>query len=148
MFWSDQSGRWNGPVALSATGFAPPGAPLCTGPQFGVTNQTNVWVVDNSGRLVVFLVECVGGWNGPVAVSAPGFAPPGSAVTTSQQFGAVNQTDVFVVDNIGRMNVFYVQGAGSWAGPAPIGPPGETPRAGHWPARGTSARPTRPTCSA
>ncbi|GLQ93240.1 hypothetical protein [Dyella acidisoli] len=127
VFWTNQPGQWNGPVPISAAGFAPPGARLATSQQFGCDNQTNVWVVDSTGRLVVFWVENAGAWNGPVAISAPGFAPPGASMSAIQQFGCDNQTDVFVVDVNGRMNVFWVENAGSWNGPVQVSPPGFAP---------------------
>jgi hypothetical protein len=41
-------------------------------------------------------------------------------VVPSQQFGA-NQTDVFLVDKNGDLNVFWVVGEGPWGGPQRIG---------------------------
>ncbi len=127
VFWSEQPGQWKGPVPLSSPGFAPPGADLATCQQFGCNNQTNIWVLDNTGRLVVFWVENNGEWNGPVALSAPGLAPPGAAVTAIQQFGCLNQTDAIVVDNTGLLNLFWAENNGSWNGPVTIGFPGFTP---------------------
>jgi hypothetical protein len=52
--------------------------------------------------------------------------PPGAPIAASQQFGQ-NQTDVFVVDRNGTLNVAWVVEAGAWSGPAPIGPAGVFP---------------------
>src|SRR5437588_728843 len=48
---------------------------------------------------------------------------PGEFLIASQQFG-LDRTDVFLVDGSGRLNVFWVAGAGGWEGPKPIGPAG------------------------
>ncbi|WP_027282978.1 hypothetical protein, partial [Roseomonas gilardii] len=42
-------------------------------------------------------------------------------VAASQQFG-LNQTDVFLVDGQGNLNVFWVGGGGAWNGPGKILP--------------------------
>jgi hypothetical protein len=78
-----------------------------------------VFVIDNTGALHVFWVVGGGAWNGPVRISPQGFAPQGAAVTASLQFG-LNQTDVFVVDHGGAVNVIWVVGGGAWDGPVPI----------------------------
>jgi hypothetical protein len=120
VFWVQGAGAWNGPVAISAPGFALPTAGVAASQQFGCNNQTDVFVVDNDGRLNVFWVEGAGAWNGPVPIGPAGFAPLGASLAVSQQFGCNNQTDVFVIDNAGALNVFWVQGAGAWNGPVQI----------------------------
>jgi hypothetical protein len=62
----------------------------------------------------------VGGgvWAGPVPIGPPGMFSPGAPIAASQQFG-LNQTDVFVVDRNGTLNVAWVVEAGAWTGPAP-----------------------------
>ena len=47
-------------------------------------------------------------------------------MVASHQFG-LNQTDVFVVDKHGTLNVMWVVGAGAWSGPVGIGPAGAFP---------------------
>jgi hypothetical protein len=93
---------------------------LASSNQFGISDQTDVFVVDNNGVLNVAWVVGGGAWNGPVGISPPGLFPPGAAVTASNQFGIPNQTDVFVVDNNGVLNVAWVVGGGAWNGPVPI----------------------------
>jgi hypothetical protein len=110
-------GVWNGPTAIGPAQFAPTGGALVAGPQFGCPSQTNVWLGDNTGRLVVFWVENAGTWNGPVPISAAGFTRPGSPVITSQQFGLSNQTDLFCVNNAGLTTVSFVDRPGQWLGP-------------------------------
>ena len=122
VYWVDGAGNWNGPETLGRANFAPAGAGVAVSQQIGIANQTDVFVVDNTGRLNVFWVQGNGGWNGPVPIGPAGVAPPGSAITVSQQFGTANQTDVFVLDNQGQLNVYWVQGAGAWNGPVSAGP--------------------------
>jgi hypothetical protein len=132
VFYVQAAGNWNatppiGPASFPPAGaaFAPPGAPLAVSRQFGAPNQTDVFVVDNNGHLNVFWTQKGGGWNGPTQISGSGFsAPPGAWVAASQRFGTNNQTDVYVVDNAGQLNVFSVVGVGAWSGPTKIGPPG------------------------
>ncbi len=48
---------------------------------------------------------------------------PGSPLAASQQFGG-DQTDVFVIDDNGQLNVSWIVGdspGGQWSGPMPIG---------------------------
>jgi hypothetical protein len=127
VFWVQGEGVWVGPVKIGPAGFAPPGSGLAASQQFGANNQTDVFLVDNAGQLNVFWVQGEGVWVGPVKIGPAAFAPPGSGLAASQQFGANNQTDVFLVDNAGQLNVFAVQGDGSWVGPVKIGPAGFAP---------------------
>ena len=83
-------------------------------------------LVDEAGQLNVFWVDGAGAWQGPEKIGLTGFANPGSSVTASQQFGINNQTDVFLVDKTGQLNVFWVDSAGVWQGPEKIGPAGFT----------------------
>jgi hypothetical protein len=123
-FWKVGSGDWNGPVGLGPTGFAPPGAYVAASQQIGVADQTDVFVVDQSGQLAVFWIKGSAGWNGPLKLGPAGFAPAGAPIAVSQQFGADNQTNVYVVDDAGQLNVFWANNGGSWFGPAKIGPAG------------------------
>ncbi|MBG1252128.1 hypothetical protein [Burkholderia pseudomallei] len=125
--WVVSAERWNGPIPISAAGHFPASAPLATSNQFGIPNQTDVFVVDNKGALNVAWVVGAGSWNGPIPISPPGLFPPGAAVAASNQFGIPNQTDVFVVDNQGALNVAWVVGADRWNGPVPISPAGLFP---------------------
>jgi hypothetical protein len=63
----------------------------------------------------------VGKWNGPLAISPAGDTPAGAALAASPQFGVHDQTDVFMIDKGGATQVVWVQGAGTWNSPIPIG---------------------------
>jgi hypothetical protein len=122
VFWVDGFGAWNGPQKIGPVGLANPGCALAASQQFG-GNQTDVFLVDKNGQLNVFWVDNAGAWNGPEKIGAAGIAQPGSFVAASQQFG-LTQTDVFLVDKNGQLNVFWVDGFGAWNGPEKIGPAG------------------------
>ena len=124
VFYVNSAGPWNGPVKIGPTGLANPGAPVAASQQFGIASQTDVFVVGKNGQLNVFWVDGTGPWGGPVGIGGAGNAPAGAGIAVSQQFGANNQTDVFLIDNNGQLNVFYVNSAGPWNGPVKIGPTG------------------------
>lgn len=115
---------WQGPLPISAAGFAPPGAYLAACQRAANANQTDVYVVDNTGTLNVFSVVSDGTWSGPVPISAVGFAPKGAAVAASPRYGMANQTDVYLAETSGAMNVFSVGSSGEWGGPSVISQPG------------------------
>ena len=121
-FWVDNAGAWNGPQKIGPIGLANPGAPLAASQQFGIGNQTDVFVVGKNGQLDVFWVDGTGAWSGPLAIGAANNAPAGAALAASQQIGIANQTDVFVIDNNGNLDVFWVVGSGAWNGPLVRGP--------------------------
>ncbi len=125
VMWVVNAGAWAGPAPLGPAGKFPAGAPIAVSRQFGL-NQTDVFVVDKTGTLNVMWVVGAGSWSGPAALGPAGKFPPGAHAAASQQIG-LNQTDVFVVDKTGTLNVMWVVEAGAWAGPAPLGPAGKFP---------------------
>jgi len=122
VYWVDNAGAWNGPEKIGPTGVAAPGSYLAASQQFGL-NQTDVFVIDHNGQLNVYWVDNAGAWNGPAKIGPAGLANAGSFLAASQQF-VLNQTDVFVIDKNGQLNVFWVDNAGAWNGPGKIGPAG------------------------
>ncbi len=129
VFYSDMQGSWAGPVKIGPAGLAQPGCYLAVSQQIGL-NQTDVFLVDKTGQLNVFYVVDGLAWGGPVKIGPAGHAPSGAFVAASQQFGTnvagkpVNQTDVFLLDNNGQLNVFYVLQGGAWSAGGTIGPAG------------------------
>lgn len=123
VMWVVGGDSWQGPVRISAAGIAPPGADLAASPQYGLDQQTDIFFIDNSGALNVMWVVGGGSWQGPVPISS-GFAAPGSRLAVSPQYGLGSQTDVFVVDRSGALNVMWVVGGGTWQGPVAIAPAG------------------------
>ncbi len=122
--WAVGAGGWGGPLPVSPPGLAVAGASVAVSNQFGEPDQTDVFVVGNDGAVHVVWAVGAGGWGGPLPVSPPGLAPPGSQVAVSNQFGEPDQTDVFVVGNDGAVHVVWAVGAGGWGGPLPVSPPG------------------------
>ena len=116
--WVQGAGNWNGPLAISPPGLAPPGAHLAVSNQFGLPNQTDVFVVDNNGASDVLWVQGAGNWNGPLGLTPTGLATKGSSLAASNQIGIANQTDVFMVDFARTAQVVWVNGSGPWNGPS------------------------------
>jgi hypothetical protein len=122
VFSVQDSGHWEITAQLGKICMAHPRTMPAASQHFGANQQTNVFVVDQSGQLNTFWTEGTGGWNGPVPIGPPGSAPSRACLAASQQFGAYEQTDVFLVDSKGRLNVFFVQNANPWiADPVYIG---------------------------
>ena len=111
---------WNGPALVGPAGIAAPGSAFGLSRQ-GTANQLDICLIDHNGQLNVLSVTDQGAWQGPFTVGLEGFANPGSFVIALPQIGT-NQTDAFVVDKNGQLNVFTVTGEGTWTGPIPIGP--------------------------
>ena len=122
VFWVDNAGAWQGPGKIGPAGIAKAGSFLAASQQIGL-NQTDVFLIDKNGQLNVFWVDNAGAWQGPGKVGPAGIANPGNPLAASQQFG-LSQTDVFVIDKNGQLNVFWVDNAGAWQGPGKIGPAG------------------------
>ena len=66
--WVAGGGNWGGPLAIGPGGLAPAGARLAASNQFGLPNQTDVFVFDNSGATDVMWVVGGGNWGGPMAI--------------------------------------------------------------------------------
>jgi hypothetical protein len=79
-----------------------------------------VWTVANNGATVVSWVVGAGPWNGALGITPTGLAAPGVGLTSSNQFGLPNQTDVWTVAKSGAINVSWVVRAGAWQGPLVI----------------------------
>ena len=120
--WADGGGGWQGPAPIGPAGRFAPYASLAASPQFGVTNQTDVFAIDTGGALNVAYVDGGAAWAAPIRIGGAAFQS-GAPLAVSQQFG-LNQTDVFAVNTIGALTVSWVGGGGAWAGPALIGAAG------------------------
>jgi hypothetical protein len=116
--WVVDGGVWQS-EEISAPHLFPPGASVAASQRIGVSAQTDVFVVDETGTLDVMSVVGDGAWQGPMAISAAKQYPAGAPLAASQQLG-VEQTDVFVVDYEGELEVAWIEGAGKWQGPVGI----------------------------
>lgn len=121
VLWVVGGGAWQGPAGLTAAGFARPGAAVALANQTNM-NQLDALLVAANGALNVLWVQGAGRWQGPVGLTAPGFAPSGAGLALAYQ-NSMNQLDAVLVGNDGRLSVLWVQGEGRWAGPAPIAQP-------------------------
>ena len=125
--WVVGQGAWFAPMRIGPAGVANPGTFVAASQQFGTSvPQTDVFFVDKNGQLNVFYSDLQGSWAGPVKIGPAGLASPGCYLAVSQQIG-INQTDVFLVDKNGQLNVLYVVAGGAWSGPVKIGPAGHAP---------------------
>jgi hypothetical protein len=114
-------GGWT-TAALTAAGFAPPGAAIATSPQYGVADQTDVFVTGSNGAVDLLWANGEGAWHSG-AISGPGFAPPGAVVATSPQYGVAGQTDVFVTGTNGAVDLLWASGDRAWHS-MPVSAPG------------------------
>ena len=122
VFWAVGSGDWQGPKTIGPKGLAHSNAVVLATQHFGVDNQTDVFVIDMNGQLNVFSAVGSGDWSGPKTIGPTGLAAQTAALAVTQRFGTNNQTDVFLVDKKGQLNVFSAVGSGDWSGPKTIGP--------------------------
>ncbi len=132
MFFVQGPGNWSTqPTLIGPAGIFPEKAYVAASQQFGAPDQTDVFVVDNNGQLNMFWVQSTGNWSAqPTLIGPKGLALAGAPTAVSQRFGVPDETDVFVVDKHGTLNMFSVQGTGSWSTqPVLIGPPGIAPSA-------------------
>lgn len=127
--WVDvgDPGLLAGRLAISPTHVFPAGAPLAVSPQFGLTKQMDVFLIDNQGALNVAWLVDTGNWNAPIHISPPAVFPRRASVAASNQFGIPDQTDVFAIDRSGALNVAWVVAGGAWNGPIRISPCGVFP---------------------
>ena len=107
--------------AIGPAGLAPAGAPLAMSKDYGTSNQTDVFLIDNNGQLNMFWVDGIGHWNGPKPIGPAGIAPAGGVGATTQ-FGTNNQTDVYFISAAGAKTpgtptMFESNGSGDWNGP-------------------------------
>jgi hypothetical protein len=119
VFWADGAGAWGGPGKIGVSGLIPRLSRIVASQQFGL-NQTDVFAVDANDQLDVFWVDGGGAWGGPQKIGPAGLAvEPGTPLAVGQQVG-LNQTDVFMTDQWGNLDLFWVDGGGAWNGPSVI----------------------------
>ncbi len=126
--WQPRPGQ--PPALLGDGGTFDVGTYVAASEQFGVAagHQTDVFAVDASGNLNVAWSLNGGAFNlGPISAGGKILGEytfrAGSPLAASQQFGvdATGQTDVFLVNESGYLNVMWVEGANSWQGPGQVG---------------------------
>jgi hypothetical protein len=94
-------------------------------------NQTDVFLIDKTGTLQLFLLDVAGLWYGPEQIGPAGVAPSASAssdqsigsfVVASEQFGVPKRLDVFILNETGTNGPgwpiqFWIGESGPWNGP-------------------------------
>jgi hypothetical protein len=117
-------GSWTTkPVPLSKPNTFLQGSYLAASQQIGL-NQTDVFGVDADGNLDVYYVDG-GGTNWQVTEGINNGTPlqAGYPVAASAQFGAYDQTDLFVsTGGYGDAYAYSVVGTGKWQGPLTLIP--------------------------
>jgi hypothetical protein len=121
VFWAGGGGAWQGPEKIGPSGLFLPGAQVVASQQFGL-NQTDVFAADKNGQLEVFWAGGGGAWQGPQKIGAPVFESGSYGFLAVGRQVGLNQTDVFLVDETGQLDEFWVNGGGAWQGPKKIGP--------------------------
>jgi hypothetical protein len=119
--WKAQNGRWQGPVALTPPGIAPPGAPL-TAVWQPLNEQLEVFWIDGAGALRGVWKQHNGRWAPPFNLTAPGFAAPHANVAAIWQ-PLNEQLEVFAVNSAGAINVVWKAHNGRWNAPYVLGGP-------------------------
>jgi hypothetical protein len=109
-----------------------PNAAVAASHQFGAGHQTDVFVIGQDGdgtnkKLYMFSVNGAGQWREEQEISTGPYRPSsqGAFVAASEQFGAPNQTDVFILNETGTNGPgwpaqFWVGGSGPWGGPVAL----------------------------
>jgi hypothetical protein len=110
--WKAQGGRWRPAVALTAPGFAPPGAPLAAVYQ-ELNEQLEVFTVGVDGAVRGIYKAHNGPWQPPFTLTDAGLALPGAHLAASS-YPLNNQLEVFVVDRGGRLVVISKAENGAW----------------------------------
>lgn len=114
--WVGPDGLWHGPVPLSANVF-PPGAAVAMEHQQSM-DQLNILAVDKAGAVNVAWTHLLEPWEGPapIAVTPPGFAPPGGHIAVEHQ-DSFDRLDALVVDSTGAVSLIWTRGLDPWQGP-------------------------------
>lgn len=124
--WVGPDKVWHGPVPASG-GLFPPGASVAMDYQASM-DQLNILAIDKAGAVNVMWTHLLEHWQGPapIAVTPPGFAPPGGHVATEHR-DSFNRLDAFVVDSSGAVNLIWTHGLDPWQGPERKTAPGFAP---------------------
>jgi hypothetical protein len=109
-------GAWNAPVNLTATSYAPAGAPVS--PALWPSNQLDVFYVNNDGALAASWVAIPGPqpWQGPGTASPKDYALPQASVATALQYGG--QLDIFTAGRPGVLATWTT--AAGWSPTVPL----------------------------
>jgi hypothetical protein len=110
--WKEHNSIWRPPFALTAPGFAPPGAPVAAVFQ-PRNNQVEVFLVSNDGTVWDIWKMQNGPWQPAIALTEPNFAPAGAAISAVVQ-PRNDQIEVFVIDRNGALRDMWKEHNGPW----------------------------------
>jgi hypothetical protein len=118
VLWVTGLGEWQGPIAITPSGFASPGASIALQNQIS-KNQLSAFLVDSTGALSVLWVINKDSWEGPVPITGTNFAMPGAQVSVALQNPGTSDEflDVFLQNGAGELVEFWIQNYGITAGP-------------------------------
>ncbi|MGH7513764.1 MAG: hypothetical protein ACREOQ_12660 [Gemmatimonadales bacterium] len=111
--WKVQNGPWQGPVGLTAQGFAPPEAPVAAA-FYDAHGQLEVFTIDAFGALNVVWKVQNENWQGPVGLTDRGLLVPGGGVAAAS-YAPYDQLEVFTVDKDGVLRVVWKRANEPWA---------------------------------
>lgn len=123
ILWKAQNGAWQRPVGITAAGLAPAGS-VVTATYYPTNNQLEAFVVNGAGALSLVWKANNGAWQGPIGLSAPGFAVPGGGLA-SAHYPTNNQLEVVVAGNDGRWYVAWKANNGAWNAPVGLSSPNQ-----------------------
>ena len=116
--WKAHNGPWFPPTYVTPPNYAAPGANLTAVFQ-PLNNQLEVFAIDATGAVQVAWKAQNGSWQGPVALTPPGSAPPGAPISAVWQ-PLNEQLEVFWIDPTGTVLGIWKQHNGEWARPFPL----------------------------
>ena len=134
VFASTAGGAWSAQT-ISSPGHLAKGGRLVAAPDFGIAGRTNVFTFDAAGTLEIYSINPKGKWNTPQVIHKA-TAPPGAALVAIQDSSVDTQTDVFYIDNAGKLAMLRSSGR-AWKGPTS---PSETCMPGYQLTHGNCSR--------
>lgn len=126
LLWKTPTEGWSAErrVALTAPGFAPPGAPLALVRHPG-HRTLEAFVVDDRGTVWLLWKSDVQGWR-RLPLTGRGFAPPGAPVTAVYHPDG-GRLELFVVGNDRALWLLWKSLDEPWHAPVQLGEPGYAP---------------------
>ncbi|THF87701.1 hypothetical protein E7T09_00165 [Deinococcus sp. KSM4-11] len=115
VIWKAQNGRWNPPAAITPPQTGVPGRSIVAS-FYPLNNQLEVATVGPNGAVNLTWKAQNGRWNGPIAISNPGAATPGSPLAMRYQTMS-NQLEIFYTDPSGLLNLIFKAQNRAWNAP-------------------------------
>jgi hypothetical protein len=126
VLWEVDNGHWQGPSAITGSGFASPGAAICAVRQFPA-DQLDVFVLGVDGAVHLLWSADNGPWQGPVALTPTGSAVPGTSIAAHAD-GNEPRLDVAFAGADRRLYTLTEHNNGQWSAATPVSDPVLAPR--------------------